>query len=65
MDQLFPAFNEQEQFVISTLSANEVRVVTTALRKIVLNIEEAAESEPLVPVAATTGRRRPRPTTGR
>jgi len=58
MEELFPAFNKQEAFVISTLTAEEVRVLTSALRKIVLNIEEAGATEPLVPVAAPRRRRR-------
>jgi hypothetical protein len=58
MEELFPAFNQQEAFVTSTLTAEEVRVLSAALRKIVLNIEEAGANEPLVPVAAPRRRRR-------
>lgn len=40
MKRLFPAFNQQEAFVIRALSADELRVLTDALRKIVLGLEE-------------------------
>lgn len=55
MDQLFPAFNEQEAFVTSGLSERELKVMTTALRKVVLRLEEIDPAgAPLVPVAATS-----------
>ena len=54
MDQLFPAFNEQEAFVTSGLTARELDVMTRALRKVVLRLEEIDPAgAPLVPVAAT------------
>ena len=40
MAELFPSFNAQESDVVSSLSGREVQVLTTALRKIVLNLEE-------------------------
>jgi MarR family transcriptional regulator, organic hydroperoxide resistance regulator len=57
MEKLFPAFNEQEAYVIGTLSEAEVRVLTRALRKIVLNLEDGGEGEALMPVAAQPRRR--------
>jgi len=54
MRKLFPAFNDQETLVTRTLSAEELRVLTEALRKIVLNLEDIDPmGSPLVPVAAT------------
>jgi len=41
MAELFPSFNAQESDVVASLSGHEVQVLTTALRKIVLNLEES------------------------
>ncbi|GAA4352098.1 MarR family winged helix-turn-helix transcriptional regulator [Angustibacter luteus] len=55
MEELFPAFNEQEAFVTSGLSANELKVMARALRKVVLRLEEIDPAgAPPVPVAATS-----------
>ncbi|HEY7857617.1 MAG TPA: MarR family winged helix-turn-helix transcriptional regulator [Candidatus Nanopelagicales bacterium] len=57
MTTLFPAFNKQESFVVQTLTANELKVLTGALRKIVLHLEaQDPAPDPLVPVAATSRR---------
>lgn len=61
MDKLFPEFNKHEGFVTGVLSKEELRVLTIALRKIVLNLEEV-ESPAAPPTSAPTGRsRRTRP----
>jgi DNA-binding MarR family transcriptional regulator len=39
MNRLFPLFNEQETLVVAPLSAQEVKVLTTALRKVVMGVE--------------------------
>jgi DNA-binding MarR family transcriptional regulator len=53
MTSLFPAFNAQEAFVVRALSPDELTVLARALRKIVLNLEEADDAGPeLVPVGA-------------
>ena len=40
MDELFPLFNQQETHVVAPLSAHEVQVLATALRKIVIGLED-------------------------
>lgn len=50
MKTLFPAFNEQESFVVRSLTAEELTVLARTLRKIVLNLEAADNAGPeLVP----------------
>jgi DNA-binding MarR family transcriptional regulator len=39
MAELFPLFNKQEALVVESLSADEVQVLATALRKIVVGLE--------------------------
>ena len=39
MADLFPQFNKQEALVVESLSADEVRVLAAALRKIVVDLE--------------------------
>jgi MarR family transcriptional regulator, organic hydroperoxide resistance regulator len=39
MAELFPQFNKQEALVVESLSADEVRVLAAALRKIVVDLE--------------------------
>jgi DNA-binding MarR family transcriptional regulator len=39
MAELFPQFNKQEALVVDSLSADEVRVLAAALRKIVVDLE--------------------------
>lgn len=57
MDELFPVFNGQEAAVLRTLTPKELTVLTEALRKIVLNLEEIdSAGTPPVPVAATSRR---------
>jgi DNA-binding MarR family transcriptional regulator len=40
MADLFPVFNKQETQVVQSLSADEIRVLASALRKIVVDMEE-------------------------
>src|SRR5271165_3538753 len=40
MAELFPLFNRQETHVVAPLSAHEVQVLATALRKIVIGLED-------------------------
>ena len=40
MHTLFPLFNEQEVHVVEPLNARETQVLTTALRKVVLGLEQ-------------------------
>jgi hypothetical protein len=40
MAELFPVFNKQETQVVQSLSADEIRVVAAALRKIVVDMED-------------------------
>jgi MarR family transcriptional regulator, organic hydroperoxide resistance regulator len=55
MEELFPAFNDQEAFVTSGLTDRELEVMTRALRKVVLRLEEVDPAgTPPVPVAATS-----------
>ena len=58
MKRLFPAFNQQEAFVVRTLSKNEQRVLTVALRKIVLGLEEAEPAPIRVPAPRRSQRNR-------
>ncbi len=44
MGKLFPQFNAQEAEVVQPLGARETQVLTTALRKIVMGLEEPTES---------------------
>jgi DNA-binding MarR family transcriptional regulator len=44
MGTLFPLFNEQEVHVVQPLTGRETQVLTTALRKIVMRLEEPSES---------------------
>jgi MarR family transcriptional regulator, organic hydroperoxide resistance regulator len=44
MSEVFPQFNEQEAQVVAPLSANEVKVLTTSLRKMVMGLEELEAS---------------------
>lgn len=39
MAELFPQFNKQEALVVESLSADEIRVLAAALRKIVVDLE--------------------------
>jgi len=39
MAELFPVFNKQEALVVQSLSAEEIRVLAAALRKIVVDME--------------------------
>ena len=39
MAELFPVFNKQETLVVQSLSADEIRVLAAALRKIVVDME--------------------------
>ena len=39
MAELFPVFNKQEALVVQSLSADEIRVLAAALRKIVVDME--------------------------
>ena len=39
MAELFPMFNKQEALVVQSLSAEEIRVLAAALRKIVVDVE--------------------------
>jgi len=58
MDRLFPAFNAQEVFVTRGLSAAELSMLTQALRRIVVGLEDGdATADP--PTTART-RRTPR-----
>jgi hypothetical protein len=57
VEKLFPAFNEQEAYVIGTLSESEVRVLTRARRKIVLNLGGRRRERGPEPVAAQPRRR--------
>ena len=41
MAELFPVFNKQETLVVQSLSAEEIRVLAAALRKIVVDMEDA------------------------
>ena len=41
MAELFPVFNKQETLVVQSLSADEIRVLAAALRKIVVDMEDA------------------------
>ena len=45
MDKLFPLFNAAEAFVVEDLTEEEQHVLATALRKIVLHLEEAEATE--------------------
>jgi MarR family transcriptional regulator, organic hydroperoxide resistance regulator len=45
MSELFPQFNEQEAQVVSPLSTNEIKVLTTSLRKMVMGLEELEPSD--------------------
>ncbi|GAA4732893.1 MarR family winged helix-turn-helix transcriptional regulator [Phytohabitans rumicis] len=47
MNRLFPAFNAEEAFVTSRLSADECEAVATALRKIVSQLEDEGEARRL------------------
>jgi MarR family transcriptional regulator, organic hydroperoxide resistance regulator len=61
MTTLFPAFNAQEVRVVQGLTAAETAALTSALRKIVLQLQREqgdGTTTPLVPSAAT---QRPRP----
>ncbi len=59
MDKVFPAFNAQEVFATRDLSAEEMAVLSTALRKIVLGLEEGEVPEPATNKAkARTGGRK-------
>lgn len=49
MDKVFPLFNAAEAFVVEELTEDEQRVLASALRKIVLHIEEAEASEQPAP----------------
>jgi MarR family transcriptional regulator, organic hydroperoxide resistance regulator len=40
MAELFPVFNKQETLVVQSLSADEIRVLAAALRKIVVDMED-------------------------
>ena len=44
MTELFPLFNQQERQVVTPLDAHEVQVLATALRKIVLGLENGRGS---------------------
>ena len=39
MAELFPQFNKQEAFAVDSLSADELRVLAAALRKVVVGLE--------------------------
>ncbi|HTY72411.1 MAG TPA: MarR family winged helix-turn-helix transcriptional regulator [Actinomycetes bacterium] len=41
MAELFPLFNAQEAHVVAPLSAQEIQVLTTALRKMVIALEDS------------------------
>jgi len=44
MAELFPLFNKQEALVVESLSAGEVQVLASALRKIVVDLENGPAS---------------------
>jgi MarR family transcriptional regulator, organic hydroperoxide resistance regulator len=44
MAELFPQFNKQEALVVESLSADEIKTVSAALRKIVVDLESGAAS---------------------
>ena len=44
MAELFPQFNKQEALVVESLSADEIKTLSTALRKIVVDLESGAAS---------------------
>jgi|SRR5271165_228451 len=44
MAELFPQFNKQEALVVESLSADEVRMLAAALRKIVVDLERGPAS---------------------
>jgi len=44
MAELFPQFNKQEALVVETLSADEIKVLAAALRKVVVDLESGPAS---------------------
>jgi DNA-binding MarR family transcriptional regulator len=53
MAKLFPAFNNQEAFVLQILTPAEIKAMSAVLRKVVLHLQESDPAgAPLVPVAA-------------
>jgi len=44
MAELFPQFNEQQALVVESLSADEIKTLSAALRKIVVDLESGAAS---------------------
>ena len=44
MAELFPQFNKQEALVVESLSADEIKTLSAALRKIVVDLESGAAS---------------------
>jgi DNA-binding MarR family transcriptional regulator len=44
MAELFPQFNKQEALVVGSLSADEIKTLSAALRKIVVDLESGAAS---------------------
>ena len=44
MAELFPQFNKQEALVVESLSADEIKVLAAALRKVVVGLESGSAS---------------------
>ena len=44
MAELFPQFNKQETLVVESLSADEIKVLAAALRKVVVDLESGPAS---------------------